>query len=224
MIGSKLACGVVLAGMVLAACGGSGSKPSSSSSSSSSPSSTVSSPLTPFAITAAQANQADPNLPVTEEPALSPTSLTGSEGATLDVCGDAFPSESLRTQRLQVAFIDSQQHPAGSNELVRYKSAAAAMQAYQELKAAVADCTKPWTLSQVQVAPADGQLLPQQVIISGQAPQTRINGIPIWSCFIWQFRGDMLTAVYVNRMNRDQAVHVAEALAVVAKDDLGSAS
>jgi hypothetical protein len=221
-----LACGLVLAGVALSACGGSGSGSTPSPSATGSPTpatAIVDSPLKPLVITAAQATQVDPIDSARLVDAGS-TTLKAPVGTTIDICGDSFPSEALRTERLQVGFEDPQGHPNESNEVVRYQSAAAATQAYNEVKAAAASCTKPWSLSQVQAEPVDPSLLPQQVALSGQQQQTRIGGVPIYACFIWQFRNDLLSAIYAFRGERAQACQVARGLAGIAKSNLESAS
>jgi hypothetical protein len=60
--------------------------------------------------------------------------------ATLDLCNGAFPSEQLRTARLQVAAVDAQGNTPISTEAVLYSNPAAAAQAFGELKAIAANC------------------------------------------------------------------------------------
>lgn len=208
-IGAALAAVVMLA---LAACGSSNST-SSTPSPSPSPS-PVSSPLRGLALTVAQVEAADPQQQVTEQDASAATSLTGPQGTTLDACGVTYPSEALRVARLQEGFLNGPR-VAESNEVVRYKSAAAATQAFQELKAAVANC-KPWTMSGTTVQPPDPTLVDQQVVISGQVPQTRADLPPVFACFAYQFQGDLFSGVYVFRDAQDQAVHDCEAIAAAA--------
>jgi hypothetical protein len=209
-IGGASAAAVVM--LALAACGSSGA---TSSSPTPRPSPTqASSPLRGLALTAAQIESADPEQQVTEEDAPGATSLSGPQGVTLDDCGTTYPSEALRSARLQENFLAGQR-VADSNEVVRYNSAAAATQAYQELKAAVANC-KPWTMSGTTLQPPDPSLLDQQVLISGQVPQTRADLPPVYACFAYQFLGDMLSAVYVFRDAQDQAVHDCRTIAAAA--------
>ena len=57
---------------------------------------------------------------------------------TLDLCGTKnYPSESLRAQRVQIDYLRKKGTIGLSNEVVRYKSAAAAAQAMREDRAAV---------------------------------------------------------------------------------------
>jgi hypothetical protein len=60
--------------------------------------------------------------------------------ATLDLCNGTFPSESLRTARLQVAALDAQGNASLSTEAVLYSNPAATAQAFAELKATAAKC------------------------------------------------------------------------------------
>ena len=59
---------------------------------------------------------------------------------TLDLCNATFPSESLRTARLQVAAVDDLGDAQLSTEAVLYKNTAATVQAFSELRAAAANC------------------------------------------------------------------------------------
>jgi hypothetical protein len=69
---------------------------------------------------------------------------------TLDVCNGTFPSESLRTARLQVAAGDPQGSDiALSTEAVLYKNAGATAQAFAELRSVVAHCPSTPVVSPV---------------------------------------------------------------------------
>ena len=61
-------------------------------------------------------------------------------GATLDLCNGTFPSESLRTARLQVTAADTQGTEVLSTEAVLYSTPAEAAQALSELKSTAASC------------------------------------------------------------------------------------
>jgi hypothetical protein len=76
-----------------------------------------------------------------------PNSVATSDGGdsvagapTLDLCNGTYPSESLRSARLQVDVIDGNQNPLFSTEAVLYQNAAATAQAFSELKSVVAQC------------------------------------------------------------------------------------
>ena len=62
--------------------------------------------------------------------------------ATLDLCNQTFPSESLRTQRLQDVAVDSSGAAILSTEAVLYRNAAATRQAFKELRGVRASCPK----------------------------------------------------------------------------------
>ena len=68
---------------------------------------------------------------------------------TLDLCNATFPSESLRTARLQVAVADDQGNTVLSTEAVLYRNTAATTQAFAELRTAAAKC--PATIVQSPV-------------------------------------------------------------------------
>jgi len=59
---------------------------------------------------------------------------------TLDLCNGNFPSEAMRTARLQVSAIDDQRRTALSTEAVLYSSGAGTMAAFSELKDTAAKC------------------------------------------------------------------------------------
>ena len=63
------------------------------------------------------------------------------DGVTLDLCEGTFPSETLRTARLQVADIDRNSNVALSTEAVLYRDPAALDQAFAELRRTRAACT-----------------------------------------------------------------------------------
>jgi hypothetical protein len=60
--------------------------------------------------------------------------------ATLDLCNGSFPSESLRTARLQVVAADGQGNSLLSTEAVLYTGSAATAQAFAELRATPSKC------------------------------------------------------------------------------------
>ncbi|MCU1461647.1 MAG: hypothetical protein JWO37_1722 [Acidimicrobiales bacterium] len=68
---------------------------------------------------------------------------------TLDLCNGTFPSESLRTARLQVAAVDDQGNMALSTEAVLYRSTAATAQAFAELAKVAAGCPTSPVISPV---------------------------------------------------------------------------
>ena len=68
---------------------------------------------------------------------------------TLDLCNGTFPSEALRTARLQVAAYNGQATTLLSTEAVLYKNAAATAQAFTELKSVAANCPSTPVVSPV---------------------------------------------------------------------------
>jgi hypothetical protein len=69
--------------------------------------------------------------------------------ATLDLCNGTFPSESLRTARLQVAAADAQSTAVLSTEAVLYSTPSGGAQAFSELKSAAAGCPSSPVVSPV---------------------------------------------------------------------------
>ena len=63
---------------------------------------------------------------------------------TLDLCNATFPSEALRTARLQVAVTDGQANDVLSTEAVLYQDAGATAQGFTELRGAAASCQTPF--------------------------------------------------------------------------------
>ena len=59
---------------------------------------------------------------------------------TLDLCNQAFASESLRVERLQDVALDSSNNAVFSTEAVLYKNAAATREAFSELRRVRASC------------------------------------------------------------------------------------
>jgi len=76
-------------------------------------------------------------------PSLTVAGLPGGNGLTqptLDLCNGTFPSESMRTARLQVAAVDGPGDTVLSTEAVLYSSGAGTTAAFSELKATAAAC------------------------------------------------------------------------------------
>ncbi|HEX3426716.1 MAG TPA: DUF2510 domain-containing protein [Acidimicrobiales bacterium] len=68
---------------------------------------------------------------------------------TLDLCNGTYPSESLRTARLQVAAVDGGGFTVLSTEAVLYKNPAATVQAFAELRSVAANCPSTPVVSPV---------------------------------------------------------------------------
>ena len=124
---------------------------------------------------------------------------------TLDLCGFTFPSESLRTGRLQVNYAHSGTAPQLSNEVVAYR-AGDAQQALREVTRAARHCPRGPVGSNVKGVPpltyqvseiSDTRLLPQHLAlrihysgtIKGRHREETIIGV-------YQIRRDVLSGVY----------------------------
>jgi hypothetical protein len=82
--------------------------------------------------------QSDVGVTETVDPIDGGTQVAG--GATLDLCNGMFPSEALRTARLQVAAADAGGTEVLSTEAVLYSTPAEGAQALTELKSAASSC------------------------------------------------------------------------------------
>ncbi|MDQ1411715.1 MAG: hypothetical protein QOE07_303 [Acidimicrobiaceae bacterium] len=83
-------------------------------------------------------SQADVASTVVVQPLLGGDQVDGQP--TLDLCNGTFPSESLRTARLQVGAFDAQATVVLSTEAVLYANPAATEQAFSELKSVASNC------------------------------------------------------------------------------------
>jgi len=114
---------------------------------------------------------------------------------TLDLCGFRYPSDALRTSRIQMVY----QHPRDalvlSNEVVRYRGTGA-QQALSELEWAVSHCPKGNKLTRIR----DPRLLPSSVAVANQFSGMR-NGKPVavGVLLVYQVHGNALSAVYTYR-------------------------
>jgi hypothetical protein len=81
---------------------------------------------------------ADVVAPVTVQSLRGGNQVTGQ--VTLDICNGTYPSEALRTARLQNAAVDDVGDVVFSTEAVLYKNADATASAFSELKATAATC------------------------------------------------------------------------------------
>jgi hypothetical protein len=125
------------------------------------------------------------------------------QGATtLDLCGLAYPSESLRTARLQVVYRAPGKSLALSNEVVSYRPGGAA-QALREVTHAVSTCPRgsvktstgavTFRLQQLH----DSRLLPGSLALVVHEAGT-VNGKPrsVTGVAVYQAHGDILSGVY----------------------------
>ena len=125
---------------------------------------------------------------------------------TLDMCGFRFPSELLRTSRLQVNYVHKQPAVSVSNEVVTYRPRGARL-ALSEVTHAATHCPKGPVPSAINgVGPLtyritrleDRRLLAQhlalRMFVSG-----KVRGKPFAAtiCAVYQIRGNVLSGVYV---------------------------
>jgi hypothetical protein len=125
---------------------------------------------------------------------------------TLDVCNGTYPSESLRTSRLQVAASDGQANTLLSTEAVLYRNAAATQQAFSELAATASNCPstpvpspvgQPTVITKFNAAP-DGSW-PQVQGVQRQAYDfvtTDGSGQTTHSVAVYMRRGRILLGLY----------------------------
>ena len=126
---------------------------------------------------------------------------------TLDLCGADFPSENLRTSRLQQIAKDASNTTVVNDENVRYRSASAAAEALTELRQAVVGCD-PSTFvdSHVSGVPAlryQLALMPESQLpdlaqdhVGISATLVAQSGETVSTALIYQRRGAVLVGVY----------------------------
>lgn len=154
-----------------------------------------------------QQGDVGPTVAVTQIP--NGAAVTGA--ATLDLCNGTFPSESLRTARLQVAAYDQQGDANSSTaqlstEAVTYRSAAATAQAFAELRSVAARCPTTPVPSPVGEPPVTTKMLgapdsawPRTASVTRQAyhfTSTDATGSASTSMAVYLTRGLILLALY----------------------------
>jgi hypothetical protein len=146
---------------------------------------------------------------------------------TLDVCGFVFPSEKLRTDRIQVNYESTPQAIVFSNEVVTYKPGKAP-QAMGEVRYAVAHCPKkarpnPYfagrPISYRLKLLKDSRLAPGYVALQTTMSATvkgKLEHVTLIA--VYQTRGNVLSAIYAYPAKgtstaalRRAAFHAAEA-------------
>jgi len=146
---------------------------------------------------------------------------------SLDLCGFRFPSERLRTGRLQVAYLHDGGVTQLSNEVVSYRGRGT-QQALTELRRAVARCPREAVLGPVVGAVpiahrltriTDARLLKPYVAVLDRNTAV-VNGRHTvkWNVRVYQVRGNILSAVYTDgrgtvAAQRRLALHAASAAA-----------
>jgi hypothetical protein len=131
------------------------------------------------------------------------------QAATLDLCNGTFPSESLRTARLQVVAVDGQGNSLISTETVTYSNAAGTARAFSELATTATKCpaspvTSPigeQTVTTHFNTPPDGTW-PQVATVQRLAfdfVTTDASGQDQHSVAVYLRRGRVLLGVYFNQ-------------------------
>jgi hypothetical protein len=152
-------------------------------------------------------------------PTLTVAGLPGGNGLTqptLDLCNGTFPSETMRTARLQVKAVDRQGETMLSTEAVLYSSGAGTAAAFSELKATAAACPSgpvdspvglPAVSTHFDPAP-DGawQQVPSVERLAFSFVTTSASGETSHSVAVYLRRGRALLGVYFSRPDTSSAV------------------
>jgi hypothetical protein len=138
-----------------------------------------------------------------------------SEQPTLQECSARFSSEKQRAQRLQQDYYDQPTRVSAGSEVVRYRSGGAA-KAYAELTSALKHCatTKTQTISR-------SGLEKESVATTGKVLNG--DGTQVYVTSVYQWRDDLLEAVYVYRDSATDGLGNAVALARAAAKRLNAA-
>jgi hypothetical protein len=141
------------------------------------------------------------------------TRVTGA--ATLDLCNGTFPSERLRTARLQVATVDAHGNGTLSTEAVLYSTPAGTAQAFSELKSVAAKCPASPVVSPVgeptvttRFNPAPDRSWPQVATVERLAfdfVSTDQSGQAQHATAVYLRRGRVLMGVYFARPDGPQS-------------------
>ena len=183
-------------------------------------------PLTPSP--SAPSGTTDPSAPLLAQlivsdadvaPALTVAGLQGGNSLsqpTLDLCNGHFPSEAMRTARLQVAAVDQQNGTVLSTEAVLYSSGAGTTAAFTELHAAAAGCPagpvdspvgEPAVTTRFGPAPDGGwPQVPSVQRLAFAFDSTNANGETSHSVAVYLRRGRALLGVYFSAPDTPPAV------------------
>jgi hypothetical protein len=147
---------------------------------------------------------------------------TSVDDATLDWCGRSYPSDQLRSGRVQVEYNGSDLFV--SNEFVKYNTGGAAT-AYTEIQAAVQSCQPSFQVSgqttdQIQVAAHSASLVDDQLTVTAFEE----GSIPLWTAVVYQFDGNYFSGVYVSGGSRATVLQGAEQLGSEAATHLKEAA
>jgi hypothetical protein len=135
---------------------------------------------------------------------------------TLDLCNGTYPSESLRTARLQVVAVDAQGNAPLSTEAVLYSTPAATAQAFAELRSVAAKCPSTPVMSPVGEAtvtthfnaPPDAAWPPTPTVerAAFDFNTTDSLGLTEHSVAVYLRRGRALIGVYLSQPDNPQTV------------------
>jgi hypothetical protein len=133
--------------------------------------------------------------------------------ATLDLCNGNFPSDDLRTARLQDGVFDAQENATLSTEAVLYGDSAATTQAFSELKSVAAACPSTPVPSEsgpvtTKFNPAPDANWPQTPTVNRLAydfTSTDGSGQANHTIAVYLQRGRVLMGVYFFQPDGDQA-------------------
>lgn len=152
-------------------------------------------------------------------PTLQVAGLRGGNGLsvpTLDLCNGTFPSETMRTARLQVAAVDAQGDTALSTEAVLYSSGAGTANAFSELRQTAENCPNKPVDSPVGLATVTTRFRPAPDAGWPQVPSverlafafdtTDANGDTTHSVAVYLRRGRALLGVYFSHADAPTAV------------------
>lgn len=148
-------------------------------------------------------------------------------GVTLDFCNYDYKSEALRSQRVQVQYVNG--NPEASNEFVRYRSGGAAS-AFAELKKAVASCPPSFqegdgTASHIEQIQAAKGLATNHVVLTFSVTTSGFGGAQtLWTTAVYQFDGDFFSGLYVYGVDKAQVQQSALRLGTQAAKHLGEAA
>jgi hypothetical protein len=209
----------ILALIIASACGSSSGAPNLVSGGSSTPAVTPSKKSTLDLIVL---KALDVGADAVEEPLPKGNMVAGQ--VTLDLCAASFPSEALRTARLQVAFVAGR-HLAISNEVVSYRTGGT-RRALAELRAAAAHCPDSFRVpgaiaSHLRVERRDSRLVSRQLTVS--ALFTPKKAVHVWSVAVYQFDGNQFSGVYVFADSRASALRLARRMAAISAGRLQAA-
>ena len=162
------------------------------------------------------------NLIVTDADVGSTLRVSGLQGGntldvpTLDLCNGTFPSEAMRTARLQVSAIDAQRRTALSTEAVLYSSGAGTTDAFAQLKDTAAKCPPGPVESPVGLATVTTRFGPAPDVNWPQVPtverlafsfdSTDATGETDHSVAVYLRRGRALLGVYFGHADEPSAI------------------